>query len=51
MKVRISEHQGVSLTTGKQVKGTLSTSVRDHMLDCDHTVVWEDLVESQTTTY
>ena len=42
MKVRVSEHQGVSPRTGKRVKGTLSTSVRDHMLDCDHTVAWED---------
>ena len=42
MKVRISEHQGVSLTTGKQVKGTLSMSVRGHMLNCDHAIVWED---------
>ena len=41
MKVRVSEHQGVSPRTGKRVKGTLSTSVRD-MLDCDHTVAWED---------
>ena len=38
MKVRISEHQGVSPRTGKRVKGTLSTSVRDHMLNCNHTV-------------
>ena len=42
MKVRISEHQGVSSRTGKRVKGTLSTSVRDHMLNCNHTVAWED---------
>ena len=42
MKVRVSEYQGVSPRTGKQVKGTLSTSVRDHMLDCDHIVTWED---------
>ena len=42
MKVRVSEHQDVSPRTGKRVKGTLSTSVRDHMLDCDHTVAWED---------
>ena len=42
MKVQVSEHQGVSPKTGKQVKGTLSTSVRDHMLDCDHIVAWED---------
>ena len=38
MKVRVSEHQGVSPRTGKHLKGTLSTSVRDQMLDCDHVV-------------
>ena len=38
MKVRISENQGVSPRTCKRVKGTLSTSVRDHMLDCDYIV-------------
>ena len=42
MKVQVSEHQGVSPRTGKRVKGTLSTSVRDHVLDCDHRVAWED---------
>ena len=42
MKVRVSEHQGVSPRTGKLLKGTLSTSVRDHMLVCDHKVSWED---------
>ena len=45
MKVRVSEHQGVSPRTdriGKRVKGTLFTSVRDHMLDCDRRVGWED---------
>ena len=42
MKVQVSEQQGVSPRTGKRVKGTLSTSVRDHILDFDHTVVWED---------
>ena len=42
-KVRVSEHQGVFPRTGKPVKGTLSTSVRDHMLVCDHKVVHEDL--------
>ena len=42
MKVRVSEHQSVSPRTGKRVKGTLSTSVRDHMLDCAHRVAWED---------
>ena len=42
MKVWISEHQGVSPRTGKRVKGTLSTSVREHMLNCDHIVAWKD---------
>ena len=42
MKVRVSEHQGVSPRTGKHLKGTLSTSVRDHMLDCNHIVAWDD---------
>ena len=41
-KERISEHQGVSPRTGQPVKGTLSTTVRDHMLVCDHKVVHED---------
>ena len=39
MKVRVSEQQDLSPRTGKLVKGT---SVRDHLLDWDHTVVWED---------
>ena len=42
MKVRISEQQGVSPRTGKRVKGTLSTSARETMLNCNHTVTWED---------
>ena len=42
MKVQVSEQQGVSPRTGKRVKGTLSTSVRDHITDCDHAVAWED---------
>ena len=41
-KVRVSEHSGVSPRTAKPVKGTLSTSVRDHTLFCDHKVVHED---------
>ena len=36
MKVSVSEHQGVSSRTGKHLKGILSTSVRSHMLDCNH---------------
>ena len=43
MKVRVSEHQGVSPRTGKHLKGTLSTSMRDHMLDCNHVVAWMTL--------
>ena len=42
MKILVSEHQGVSPETGKQVKGTFSASVRDHMLNCNRTVAWED---------
>ena len=42
MKVPVSEHQGVSPRTGKRVKSMLSTSVRDHMLDCDHIVFCKD---------
>ena len=38
MKVEVSEHQGVSPRTDKHLRGTLSTSVRDHMLDCNHMV-------------
>ena len=43
MKVRVSEHQDVPPRTGKEVKGTLSTSVRDRMLKCNHVVAWKDL--------
>ena len=42
MNVRVSEHQGVSPRTRKRVKGTLSTSVRDKVLNCDHAVTLED---------
>ena len=42
MKVMVSEHQGVSPRTGKHLKGTLPTSVRDRMIDCNHGVVWDD---------
>ena len=33
---------GLSPRTRKQVKGTLSTSVREYMLNCNHVVAWED---------
>ena len=42
IKILVSEHQGVFPRTGKRVKGTLSTLLRDHMLDCDRIVAWED---------
>ena len=42
MKVWVSEHQGVYPRTGKRVKGTLPTSVRNYMLTSDHTKAWED---------
>ena len=42
MKVRVSEHQTVSPQTGKHFKGLL-TSVRDHMLNCNHIVTRDDL--------
>ena len=42
MKIRVPEHQGVSPRTGKHLKGTLSTSVKDHMLDYNHIVAWHD---------
>ena len=42
MKVWVSEDQSMSPRTGKPVKVTLSTSVRDHMWNCDHTVACED---------
>ena len=41
-KVRVSDHQGVSPRTGKIVKGTLSTSVCDDMLEFGH-VTWDDI--------
>ena len=42
MKARVSEHQGVSPRTGKHLKKTLPTSARDHMLDFNHVVAWDD---------
>ena len=42
LKVRVSEHQDVSPRTGNIVKSTLSTSVHDYMLKCDHIVTWDD---------
>ena len=41
MKVWVSEHEGMYPRTGKQIKGTLSTSARN-MFNCSHAVTWED---------
>ena len=43
MKVRVLEHRGVSSGTGKHLNEIFSTSVRDHMLDCNHIVACDDL--------
>ena len=53
MKVRVSEHHGVSPRIEKPVKGTLLTSARDHMLSCDHHVVWEGFrkLESESSKF
>ena len=42
MEVRVSKHQEVSHWTGKHLNGTLSTSMRDHMLDWNYVVTWDD---------
>ena len=42
MKVRVSEHPGVSPRRGKYLKETLSTSVKDHILDCNHMAAWDE---------
>ena len=42
MKVRPSEHQAISTRASKHLKGTLPTSVRDHVLDCNNIVAWDD---------
>ena len=42
MKVEVSEHQRVSPRTDEHLRGTLSTSVRDHMFDCNRMVAGDD---------
>ena len=41
-KVRVSEHMGVSACTGKNIKYTKNSAVRDHMLVCNNIVSFED---------
>ena len=42
-KVRVLEHIGVSARTGKNIKSTKNSAVRDHMLVCNNIVSFEDL--------
>lgn len=44
MKVREPERQAVSPLLGKLFKRTFSTSIKDHMLQCEHKVAWDDFV-------
>ena len=41
-KVSISEHMGVSARTGKYIKSTKNSAVRDQMLVCNNIVSFED---------
>ena len=41
-KVCVSEHMGVSACTGKNMKSTKNSAVRDHMLVCNSIVSFED---------
>ena len=42
IKVRVSGHMGVSAHTGKNIKSTKHSAVRDHMLVCNNIVSFED---------
>ena len=42
-KVCVFEHIGVSARTGKNIKSTENSAVRDHMLVCNNIVSFEDL--------
>ena len=41
-EVRVSEHMGVYARTGKNIKSTKNSAVRDHMLVCNNIVSFED---------
>ena len=41
-KFHVSEHMGVSARTGKNIKSTKNSAVRDHMLVCNNIVSFED---------
>ena len=42
LKVRISEHFGISALTGKNVKNYTQSSIKDHFFSCDHTPSFDD---------
>ena len=41
MNIRVGEHSGVSILTGKKSKTKTITAIKDHILFCDHTVYLE----------
>ena len=41
-EVRVSEHMGAYARTGKNIKSTKNSAVRDHMLVCNNIVSFED---------
>ena len=42
IKIRVSEHQVVSLQTCKPLKGTFFTSIRNNLFECDHKEAWNN---------
>ena len=42
LKVRVSEHKGVSARKGRNIKSTKHSVVRDHTLVCSNIVSFED---------
>ena len=51
LNVRVGEHSGVSLLTGKMSKSKTSTDVKDHMLFCDHVVSLEEILASSNSEF
>ena len=43
-KIHVSEHMGVSARTGKNIKSTKNSAVRDHMLACSNIVSFWDFL-------
>ena len=42
LKVRIGEHLGVSVLTGKRVKGDNNSAIREHRLFCNHSSFFDN---------